>query len=198
MSNKIETIMEELGTPSLKALAGVFELNPVRLYSIAKQPKEGVAYDPRTYNWDAIERFIVRRLDASKGIETLEDVIQQALIVDAKLKESDGRRNSSGEGTPYGSKIEVDGKQVAKRRFANYEIGNGQLVVLKKDASVYAIVMQTASHTVLRPVNSAKADDFKGNGITVISNGMLNMKGTGPSSLEKAIADRFAGTYVVE
>ena len=41
--NNIERIMEEKGVqPSLKAYAGVFDLNPVRLYSVAKQPKEGV------------------------------------------------------------------------------------------------------------------------------------------------------------
>lgn len=39
-TNNIEKIMSELGTPSLKAFAGVFDLNPVRLYSVAKQPKE--------------------------------------------------------------------------------------------------------------------------------------------------------------
>lgn len=195
-TNNIEKIMAELGTPSLKAFAGVFDLNPVRFYSVAKQPKEGVVYDAKVFNWDAIERFITRRLDAEKGLATLEDVVKAALVVEEELKQSDGRRSSNrGEGSGYGEKIEVDGKMVAKRRFANFEMENGQLVTLKKDPEVYAIVLQTASHTVLRPVNSADPTDFKGNDVKVISNGMLNFKGTGPSALEASIKERLSGEY---
>ena len=195
-TNNIEKIMETMGQPSLKAIAAVFDLNPVRLYSVAKQPKEGVVYDAKVYNWDAIERFINRRLDADKGLATLEDVIAAALVEDEKLKASDGRRSSNrGEGSAWNAKIEVDGQMIAKRRYANFEMESGCLVTLKKDAEVYAIVLQTASHTVLRPVNSKDATDFKGNDIKVISNGMLNMRGTGPSALEASIEERFSGEY---
>ena len=200
-TNNIERIMEEKGMPTLKAIAAVFDLNPVRLYSVAKQPKEGVVYDAKVYNWDAIERFINRRLDADKGLATLEDVIETALVKDEELKASDGRRSSNrGEGSAWNSKIEVDGQMIAKRRFANFEQENGCLITLKKDPEVYAIVLQTASHTVLRPVICAEKSDsgeyfFKGNDIKVISNGMLNMKGTGPSALEASIEERFSGEY---
>lgn len=199
-TNNIEKIMENMGQPSLKAIAAVFDLNPVRLYSVAKQPKEGVVYDAKVYNWDAIERFINRRLDADQGLATLEDVIAAAMVKDEELKASDGRRSSNrGEGSAWNAKIEVDGQMIAKRRFANFEKENGCLVTLKKDAEVYAIVLQTASHTVLRPVICAEKIDgeyaFKGNDIKVISNGMLNMKGTGPSALEASIQERFSGEY---
>lgn len=200
-TNNIEQIMETMGQPSLKAIAAVFDLNPVRLYSVAKQPKEGVVYDAKVYNWDAIERFINRRLDADQGLATLEDVITAALIKDEELKASDGRRSSNrGEGSAWNAKIEVDGQMIAKRRFANFEKENGCLVTLKKDAEVYAIVLQTASHTVLRPVICAEKNEageyfFKGNDIKVISNGMLNFKGTGPSALEASIEERFSGEY---
>lgn len=200
-TNNIEQIMEQKGMPTLKAIAAVFDLNPVRLYSVAKQPKEGVVYDAKVYNWDAIERFINRRLDADQGLATLEDVIDAALIKDEELKASDGRRSSNrGEGSAWNAKIEVDGQMIAKRRFANFEKENGCLVTLKKDAEVYAIVLQTASHTVLRPVICAEKNEageyfFKGNDIKVISNGMLNFKGTGPSALEASIEERFSGEY---
>lgn len=200
-TNNIEQIMEQKGQPTLKAIAAVFDLNPVRLYSVAKQPKEGVVYDAKVYNWDAIERFINRRLDADKGLATLEDVIDAALIKDEELKASDGRRSSNrGEGSAWNAKIEVDGQMIAKRRFANFEIENGCLVTLKKDPEVYAIILQTASHTVLRPVICAEKNEageyfFKGNDIKVISNGMLNFKGTGPSGLEASIEERFSGEY---
>lgn len=201
-TNNIEQIMEQKGQPTLKAIAAVFDLNPVRLYSVAKQPKEGVVYDAKVYNWDAIERFINRRLDADKGLATLEDVIDAALIKDEELKASDGRRSSNrGEGSAWNAKIEVDGQMIAKRRFANFEMENGCLVTLKKDPEVYAIILQTASHTVLRPVICAEKNEageyfFKGNDIKVISNGMLNFKGTGPSALEASIEERFSGEYV--
>lgn len=195
-TNNIEKIMETMGQPSLKAIAAVFELNPVRLYSVAKQPKEGVVYDAKVYNWDAIERFINRRLDADQGLATLEDVIAAALEKDKELQANDGRRSANrGEGSAWNAKIEVDGQMIAKRRYANFEKENGCLVTLKKDAEVYAIVLQTASHTVLRPVNSKNPEDFKGNDIKVISNGMLNFKGTGPSALEASIEERFSGEY---
>lgn len=200
-TNNIEQIMEQKGQPTLKAIAAVFDLNPVRLYSVAKQPKEGVVYDAKVYNWDAIERFINRRLDADKGLATLEDVIDAALVKDEELKASDGRRSSNrGEGSAWNAKIEVDGQMIAKRRFANFEMENGCLVTLKKDPEVYAIILQTASHTVLRPVLCAEKNEageyfFKGNDIKVISNGMLNMKGTGPSVLEASIEERFSGEY---
>lgn len=200
-TNNIEKIMEQKGMPTLKAIAAVFDLNPVRLYSVAKQPKEGVVYDAKVYNWDAIERFINRRLDADQGLATLEDVIDAALVKDEELKASDGRRSSNrGEGSAWNAKIEVDGQMIAKRRFANFEKENGCLVTLKKDAEVYAIVLQTASHTVLRPVICAEKNEdgeyfFKGNDIKVISNGMLNFKGTGPSALEASIEERFSGEY---
>ncbi|MCM1220250.1 MAG: hypothetical protein NC548_37750, partial [Lachnospiraceae bacterium] len=107
-TNNIEPLMQELGTPSLKAFAGVFDLNPVRFYSVAKQPKEGVVYDAKVFNWDAIERFIMRRLDAAKGLATLEDVVRAALVVEGELKQSDGRRRTArGEGGAWGEKIEV-------------------------------------------------------------------------------------------
>ena len=200
-TNNIEQIMEQKGQPSLKAIAAVFDLIPVRLSSVAKQPKEGVVYDAKVFNWDAIERFINRRLDADKGLATLEDVIAAALEKDKELQANDGRRSSNrGEGSAWNAKIEVDGQMIAKRRFANFEMENGCLVTLKKDAEVYAIVLQTASHTVLRPVICAEKNEageyfFKGNDIKVISNGMLNFKGTGPSALEASIEERFSGEY---
>lgn len=191
-TNRIEALMADMGTPSLKAFAGVFDLNPVRFYSVAKQPKEGVVYDAKVYNWDAIERFIERRLDPEKGLATLEDVITKALEIEEELKKTDGRRRSGGAAA---SKIEVDGKMIPQRRYESFEMANNQPVTLKKDPEVYAIVLQTASHTVLRPINSKDLTDFKGNDVKVISNGMLNFKGTSPSNLEASIEERFSGEY---
>ncbi len=193
MANTIEKLMEKKGMPSLKAIAGVFDLNAVRIYSVAKQPKEGEVYDAKVFNWDAIERFIARRLDPDKGPATLEDVIDRALEIDVELKAQDGRHARSVGGDK--NKIEVDGKMVPVRKFDNFN-GVGTLVCLKKDANVYKIVYQTASHTVLVPV-SDKEGTVASQDVKVISNIMLNFKGIGPSQVEEGIKSRFDGTYKV-
>lgn len=192
--NTIETIMETKGTPTLKAIAAVFEVPSQRLYSVAKQPKEGEVYDAKVYNWDAIERFVTRRLDADKGLATLEDVITAALEKDKEFQASDGRR-SANRGSASKETIEVDGKLVPVRKYKNFDAESGMKVCLKKDPAVYAIVMQTLTHTVLRAVN--EDGTFASEAVRVISNSMLNMKGIGPSAIEEAVQKRFSGEYAV-
>ena len=191
----MQEIMETMGTPTLKAIAEVFGVPAQRIYSVAKQPKEGVVYDAKVYNWDAIERFITRRLDADKGLATLEDVIAAALVIDEELKERDGRRSGNRQGTATIQKITVDGKEIPVRKYRNFEMDADMYVCLRKDANVYKIVLQTQSHTCLRPVG--QDGEFCSDTVKVISNGMLNMKGAGPSAIEDAIAKRFSGEYVV-
>ena len=187
-------IMEAKGTPTLKAIAAVFGIPTQRIYSVAKQPKDGEVYDAKVYNWAAITRFIERRLDADKGLATREDVIDAALLKDEQMTKSDGRRTAN-RSTGVKQKIEVDGQLVAVRKYTNFEMSAGVPVCLRKDANVYAIVMQTLTHTVLRPIN--QDGSFASETVKVISNGMLNMKGAGPASIEDAIAKRFSGEYGV-
>lgn len=191
----MQEIMETMGTPTLKAIAEVFGVPAQRIYSVAKQPKEGVVYDAKVYNWEAIERFITRRLDADKGLATLEDVIAAALVIDEELKERDGRRSGNRQGAATIQKITVDGKEIPVRKYRNFEMDADMYVCLRKDANVYKIVLQTQSHTCLRPVG--QDGEFCSDTVKVISNGMLNMKGAGPSAIEDAIAKRFSGEYVV-
>ena len=188
----IKEIMEVKGTPTLKAIAEVFNVPSQRIYSVAKQPKEGEVYDAKVYNWDAIERFITRRLNDE--LPDLDAVIDAALAVDVELKERDERR-SSNRGTPVVQKITVDGKEIPVRKYKNFEMDEGVYVCLRKDANVYKIVLQTLSHTCLRPVGPD--GEFCSETVKVISNSMLNMKGAGPASVEDAIAKRFSGEYVV-
>ena len=188
----MKEIMEVKGTPTLKAIAEVFNVPSQRIYSVAKQPKEGEVYDAKVYNWDAIARFITRRLNDE--LPDLDAVIDAALAVDVELKERDGRR-SSNRGTPVVQKITVDGKEIPVRKYKNFEMDAGVYVCLRKDANVYKIVLQTLSHTCLRPVGPD--GEFCSETVKVISNSMLNMKGAGPASVEDAIAKRFSGEYVV-
>ena len=189
----MKEIMEVKGTPTLKAIAEVFGLPAQRIYSVAKQPKEGEVYDAKVYNWDAIERFITRRL--TDELPDLEAVIDAALAIDVELKERDGRRSGNRGGASTIQKIEVDGKEIPVRKYNNFEMSEDMYVCLRKDANVYKIVLQTLSHTCLRPVGPD--GEFGSETVKVISNSMLNMKGAGPAAIEDAIAKRFSGEYVV-
>ena len=189
----MKEIMEVKGTPTLKAIAEVFGLPAQRIYSVAKQPKEGEVYDAKVYNWDAIERFITRRL--TDELPDMEAVIDAALAIDVELKERDGRRSGNRGGASTIQKITVDGKEIPVRKYKNFEMSEDMYVCLRKDANVYKIVLQTLSHTCLRPVGPD--GEFCSETVKVISNSMLNMKGAGPAAIEDAIAKRFSGEYVV-
>lgn len=194
-TNQIESVMAAKGMPTLKAIALVFNLPPVRIYNVAKTPKEGEVYDAKVYNWDAIEKFVSRRLGQEGMPSTLEEVIDQALIKDEELKEADGRR-AANRGLSSVKQIEVDGQMIAARKYINHEMYNedgtetGNLIVLKKDERVYKPVYQTLSHTVLVPVSDAQGT-VASQDVKVISNSMLNMKGLGPVMTAQEIEKRF-------
>lgn len=187
----IQEVMEVKGTVTLKAIAEVLGVPSQRIYSVAKQPQEGVVYDAKVYNWGAIERFVTRRLDPEKGLATIEDVIDAALIVDAELKEKDGRR-SANKGSIV-EKITVDGKEVPVRKYKNFDMETNVPVCLRKDPCVYKIVLQTLTHTVMRPIGAD--GEFCSETVKVISNSMLNMRGIGPSAIEDAMTKRWNGEF---
>ena len=187
----IQEVMEVKGTVTLKAIAEVLGVPSQRIYSVAKQPQEGVVYDAKVYNWGAIERFVTRRLDPEKGLATIEDVIDAALIVDAELKEKDGRR-SANKGSIV-EKIIVDGKEVPVRKYKNFDMETNVPVCLRKDPNVYKIVLQTLTHTVMRPIGAD--GEFCSETVKVISNSMLNMRGIGPSAIEDAMTKRWSGEF---
>lgn len=195
-TNRIEAIMAEKGMPTLKAIAAALGLPPARIYTVAKTPKEGEIYDAKVYNWDAIEKFISRRLGHGEVPATLEDFIYEALLKDEELKEADGRR-AANRGISSVKQIEVDGKMIAARKYINHEMYNedgtetGNLIVLKKDERVYKIVFQTLSHTVLVPVSDINGT-VASQDVKVISNCMLNMKGLGPVMAAQEIEKRFS------
>ena len=187
----IQEVMEVKGTVTLKAIAEVLGVPSQRIYSVAKQPQEGVVYDAKVYNWGAIERFVTRRLDPEKGLATIEDVIDAALIVDAELKEKDGRR-SANKGSIV-EKITVDGKEVPVRKYKNFDMETNVPVCLRKDPNVYKIVLQTLTHRVMRPIGAD--GEFCSETVKVISNSMLNMRGIGPSAIEDAMTKRWSGEF---
>lgn len=180
----LETI-EKMGVaqPSLRAIAEALGVPQQRIYSVSKQPKAGETYDPKVYNWDAITKFVTKRL--SDELPDFESVINKALEIDAELATKDGRR-----GTRASSKelIQVGDKFVPARKY-NFE--NGDEIALKGDGNVYMAVYQTPVSMVLQPVAPVASDM-----LTCLSNWTLNQKILGASQLAEGIEDRKNGTWV--
>ncbi len=146
MNDTLKAIKKTGGNePTLKAIALALNVPYPRLHGVAKQPQEGVVYDRNVFNWDAIDRFITRRLDAEKGFATVEEVIAKALEIDEQLKIEDGRR-----GLAKAKITLADGSEIIGRK---YELAVGDSIILKKDEKKvpHKIVYTTVSHIVVQP-----------------------------------------------
>lgn len=163
--------------PTLKAMAAVFGVSPNRIYSVAKQPKEGEIYDARVYNWDAIERFVAKRLDEG---QTMDDFLKLAIEKDVELKASDRR---------VGSRLSDEEKYVKcssglmpRRKFA---LELGQKVLTKKDTDVvFEVVYMTDTHVVLQAVGTTE--------LKVFANWTANSQIIPPHRFDEALAARAA------
>lgn len=136
--------------PTLKAIAEVFEVPAQRIYSIAKQPVAGMVYDARVYNWDAISRFIEKRIGKEGDkYATVEEVYDAAIAVDEVLATQDKRRGPRAGGS---AKVMIDlgeGKTMPARR---KEVKVGDVLTFKKDADTtsYEVIYVTDTHIALK------------------------------------------------
>lgn len=152
--------------PSLRAIAEVFDVPPQRIYSIAKQPIAGQVYDKNVYNWDAISKFIIKRIGgADDAYKTLEEVYEACIAKDEELGSADRRRGSRGAGTPKVMIDLGDGKQMPARR---KEVKLGDTVKLKAQDEKFTVVYLTDTHIVMQ-VNEGPA-------LTCLSNWTFNQK----------------------
>lgn len=177
--------IEKMGVaqPSLRAIAEALGTPQQRIYSVSKQPKMGEVYDPKVYNWDAITKFVEKRL--SDELPTFEAVINKALEIDAELAQRDGRRGTRGSSKEL---IQVGDKFVPARKY-NFEIGDE--VALKNDGNVYKVVYQTPVSMVLQPIAPVESE-----ALTCLSNWTLNQKILGASQLAEGIEARKKGEWV--
>lgn len=163
-------VIEGKEQPSLKAIAIVLEVPQQRLYSVAKQPKAGEVYDAHIYNWDAISKFIAKRIGKDgDAYATFEEVYDEAIKTDAELGASDKRRGPRGS-----SKVEIDlgdGKKMPARR---KELKVGDKVVLKGDDKDYEVVMLTDTHTVMQIKDTTV--------LSCLSNWTMNQKYVAPKA----------------
>ena len=151
--------------PSLKAIAGVLGVPQQRIYSVAKQPKEGEVYNAHVYNWDAISRFIAKRI-GKEGDEydSFESVLEAAIEMDTEYGASDRRRGPRG----TSSKVMIDlgdGKQMPARR---RELNVDDEISLKNSDSIFVVKMLTDTHAVLQVKDTTL--------LSCLSNWTLNQK----------------------
>lgn len=172
----------DVAQPSLKAIAEAVGVPQQRVYSVSKQPKEGEVYDRNVYNWDAITRFVLKRLDAEVG-ETAEDVINRAIAIDVEYATSDKRRGprSSTSGPKF---VEGIDKNVPVRK-GEYALGDK--AVVKGKPEILDIVYATPTHLVLQAAD--------GMTLTCLSNWTINQKMVRPEDLEAVIKMIEAGIY---
>lgn len=177
--------IEKMGVaqPSLRAIAEALGTPQQRIYSVSKQPKMGEVYDPKVYNWDAITKFVEKRL--SDELPTFEAVINKSLEIDAELAQRDGRRGTRGSSKEL---IQVGDKFVPARKY-NFEIGDE--IALKNDGNVYKVVYQTSVSMVLQPIAPVESE-----ALTCLSNWTLNQKILGASQLAEGIEARKNGEWV--
>ena len=151
--------------PTLKAMASALEVPAQRLYSVAKQPIEGKEYNAKEYNWDAIQRFVGRRLEGK--FADYDAFIEAAILADEQLKTSDGRRGGRSAGPKADDITLADGSVIPGRRTA---IEVGQTVYMKQPGGVkeFQVVLLTETHACMQQVGTPI--------LTSYSNWTLNQK----------------------
>jgi len=193
----LQKVMEEHGTPMLKSIARVFGVKAQRIYTVAKTAEEGVYYNAKEYNWNAIEAFMLRRLDPDRGLYTLEDVIKKALVYDRSIRAVD-RRTTRHAVKPRKGKTVVDGNTVPLRKYAHYNMETPDrashpagvpVIMVAGDNAVYTFVLQTDSHTVLRGIG--EDGKFNSQAFRVITNTMLNALGVSLSRAKQEMEKRY-------
>ena len=188
--DSIKTVNEgkEIG---LRAFAEVLGCPATRLYAKAKTPIAGQVYDPSVTNWDALNEYFLTKLAEEKPVaKDMDELVKLAVEKEAWLKENKPVRATAGSNL-----IEVDGVKIPKRKASIFEMGSEQesLLCFKHDPAVYKMVYQTQSHTAIREVKPN--GEFAKDDVRVISNGTLNTKCVPPTSMKKAIEERFSGAY---
>lgn len=138
----------DVAQPSLRAIAEALGVPQTRLYSVSKLPVPGVTYDPKVYNWEAITKFVTKRIGGDNEHQTLEDVINAALEIDATFASRDTRRRNVGGGSAKTMVDIGDGTLVPARKFA---VELGDIIVTKNSDTKYKVVYMTDAGVVLQP-----------------------------------------------
>lgn len=128
---------------NLASMAKALTVGNPRVYSAARTPITGVAYDPNTYNWDALERFVLRRLDPK---ETMEDFVARVFNINEELKNSP--RPSTRDKRIH-IKLDDGTEKVYPGRRGAVQVCEGAALKLIDDPAEYRVVAVSPTHVVL-------------------------------------------------
>lgn len=190
--SKFFSLFEEDSTPSLRAIAMAIGVQPAKVYAASKKPVIGQVYDPNSVNQDAVSELI----ESKVGVEvtdftglpvvynSIDEIADAVVRAEEHIQENDRRRTSQSRF------IEVDGVQVERRKSTMFEHGSEHesLICLNGDQTVYKMVYQTRSFTVLRPIDGC--GNYASDTLRLMSNATLNTKTVSPLMLKDAIEVR--------
>ena len=194
------SLFEEDSAPSLRAIALAVGVPPAKVYAASKKPIAGQVYNPDSVNKEAVSELLESKL----GVEvvdftglpvvyhTLDDIADAVVRAEEHIAATDRRR------VAQSRFIEVDGVQVEKRKSDMFEMESerASAICFNGDDTVYAMVYQTRSFTVLRPVGSD--GQFTSDTVRLMSNSTLNTKAVSPLMLKDSIELRFTKHAVAE
>lgn len=173
--------------PTLKAIAAALDVPATRVYAVSKQPKEGEIYDRNQFNMDAVERFILRRLDEG---ESMYEFVLRVIEKDKELQTQDGRRRRAGTGENSAKNMititEPDGttKLMPARKFTDLKVGDKVMLKKEEFLTVYTIVYMSDTHLILQ-IND-------GPELKAMSNWTVNYLLIPPARFEEAYEQRKA------
>lgn len=162
---------EESGPFQLACMARALNVANSRVYSSAKTPIAGVAYNPDVYNWDALERFVLRRLAPN---ETMDEFVARVYGIQGEISTNriSNRNRRITVTDPDGTERVYPG-----RRFS-YEPQIGEILHFKDDTKEYKVCMVTPTHVVAAVENSPE--------LVLLSNWTFNAKVILPEKTEAA------------
>lgn len=128
---------------NLSCMARALNIANQRVYVAAKTPIPGVLYDPKEYNWDALERFVLRRLDPN---ETMDEFVERVYGIQEELKNAphpSGRDKRIHIPQADGSEVVYPGRR------GDVAVCEGAVLKLKDDPAVYTVALVSPTHVVL-------------------------------------------------
>jgi len=195
-------VIEDLGKPTLTSLGEVINVKRRQMYAIGKSPDaDNIFYNGHEFNWKAIERFIINRIDPNSDLNDLESVVAAALKIDAVKKGNKLRKTNN----QRVQQIEVDGNLIVTLKHPQYDLlfsdwervhpSGARIIVFRKDPNVYKIVMQTRSHTLVRSIDDT--GEYDSDELKVITNSTLNFRAVSPRNLPKEYDRRKNKSFVL-
>lgn len=142
-------------------MARALNVGNQRVYSASRIPIPGEEYNPKEFNWDALERFVLRRLDHG---ESMDDFVARVYGIQEEMKSVD-KRNSRDKRVHI---LKDDGTEVTYPGRRGPAVVPGMTLKLHNDPTEYTVEAASSTHVVLS--NPATPE------LTMLSNWGYNSK----------------------